>query len=69
MKKELRKAHIGVAWAILVLVVGFPFLHGNDGAMRALGLSAFAVGMAAMLFLDWREERARTGRTHRRSEP
>lgn len=69
MKKELRKAHIGVASAILVLVVGFPFLHGNDSAMRALGLSAFAVGMAVMFFLDWREGRVRTGRARRRPYP
>jgi len=66
VKREFRKANIGIACAALVLLAGFPFLYRSESAMRALGLGAFAVAMAVPFFLDWREGRVHGKRTRHR---
>jgi hypothetical protein len=60
MKRTFRNANIGIASGAAVLVVGFALLHGNEGAMEVLALGAFAVVMSVYLFLQRRDDRARS---------
>jgi hypothetical protein len=65
MKKGFRNANIGIAVSAVVLAAGFIPFHGNEGAMEALAVGAFAVGMAVLFLLDWRDERVQRGGTRR----
>lgn len=64
-KRHFKKANIGIAWGALVLLVGFPFLHGSAEGTQALALCSFLVSMVVPFILDWREERAHDKRRSR----
>lgn len=59
VKREFRKAHLGIAAGIFVLLAGLPFLYDNDAGMQGLAVGALVVALGVTFFLDWREERAR----------
>jgi hypothetical protein len=63
MERSFRNANLGIAACAVVLAVGFIFFHDSEGAMEALGITAFIVAMSVMFLLDRRDERARGGRT------
>jgi hypothetical protein len=59
MKMLVRNAHIGVAVAVVILVIGFwPARHSED-AVAALGMIAFFAGLGVCFGLSYRDERAR----------
>ncbi len=59
MKRLFRNANIGIAVSMLILVVGFVFLYDDEAALKALGAVAFFTGLAVLLGLNIRDERAR----------
>ena len=65
-RREFKKANLGIAAGVLVLLVGFPFLYDNDAGMQGLAVGALIAGLGIPFYLDWREERARR-RASRRS--
>jgi hypothetical protein len=58
-RREFRKANLGIAAGILVLLIGFLFLHDNDAGMQGLTVGALIACLGIPFYLDWREERAR----------
>jgi hypothetical protein len=67
MKKLIRNAHIGIAVAIAILVVGFWPTHTSEDAVAALGMVAFFTGLGVCFGISYREERAREKRSGRES--
>jgi hypothetical protein len=63
MKRRFRNANIGIAAGMVVLLVGFAFFHGNEGAMEVLALVTFAVAIGVHLALGSRDERLRDRET------
>jgi hypothetical protein len=59
MRNKFKHAHAGVAVGAVLLVANLVAFHGNDEAMSAGGLVAFAAAMGVFFFLDEREYRAR----------
>jgi hypothetical protein len=64
MKRLIRNAHIGIAVGIAFLVIGFWPAHNSEGAVGALGITAFFMGLGVYLALNIRDERERKKRTH-----
>lgn len=51
---------------MVVAVVGFAFLHGNESALNALSVAVLVTAMGIYLALNIRDERAR-GKGDRRT--
>lgn len=63
MKRGIRNGNIGIASGVIVLAIGFTFVHGNEEAMELLAIGAFAVVMGVSILLNRRDERARARRS------
>jgi hypothetical protein len=59
LKRLFRNANIGLAISMIVVVIGFAFLHNNEAALNALSVVMFAVAMGIYLTLNIRDDRAR----------
>jgi hypothetical protein len=59
MKRLFRNANVGIAVAVVLLIVGFWPVHRSEDASTALGLAAFAVGIGVSIALNIRDDRAR----------
>ena len=55
---RVRNAHIGIAVAAIILIVGFWPAHKSEDAVATLGMVAFFTGFGVCFGLIYRDERA-----------
>jgi uncharacterized membrane protein len=67
MKKMFRNAHIGIAVSIAIVVLGFWPIRHSEGAIDALEIAAFFIGLGVCFGLCYRDERAREKQSSRSS--
>ena len=62
MKRLFRNANIGIAVSVTMLVIGSVVLYDNEAALKGLSAVAFFTGLAVLLGLNIRDDRARRKR-------